>query len=194
MFDVVITNPPFGAKIPVVGKELLSSYQLGHYWQNNENNWNLTDQVRDKQPPQILFIEKCMNLLKDGGRMAIVLPEGIFGNPSDRYVWEYLNKISDIFGIVSLNQEVFNQALYKDISIIFKKSKQIKEKIFMSICKDIGHNKNGKTLYKTDTAGEFILNKEGSKSFPTIYRNYKLFLKHLNNGKVSRLARFSIRK
>ena len=122
MFDVVITNPPFGAKIPVVGKELLSSYQLGHYWQNNENNWNLTDQVRDKQPPQILFIEKCMNLLKDGGRMAIVLPEGIFGNPSDRYVWEYLNKISDIFGIVSLNQEAFQPSTHTKTSVLFLKS------------------------------------------------------------------------
>ena len=56
-FDVVLTNPPFGAKIPVVGRELLSQYQLGHMWENGEK-WLQTKKLLDKQSPQVLFIER----------------------------------------------------------------------------------------------------------------------------------------
>lgn len=186
-FDVVITNPPFGAKIPIMGKNLLSSYQLGHYWKNEEEGWVVTKEVREKQPPQILFIEKCMNLLKEGGRMGIVLPEGIFGNPSDRYIWEYLNKISDIFGVISLNQEAFQPSTHTKTSVLFlKKIKPTNQKIFMAVCKNIGHNKNGKTLYKTDSAGDFILNRDGEKiladDLPAITDS---FLRFINKEKIT---------
>lgn len=187
-FDVVITNPPFGAKIPIIGKNLLSSYQLGHYWKNEKEDWLVTKEVREKQPPQILFIEKCMNLLKEGGRMGIVLPEGIFGNPSDRYIWEYLNKISDIFGVISLNQEAFQPSTHTKTSVLFlKKIKPTNQKIFMAVCKNIGHNKNGKTLYKTDSAGDFILNRDGEKiisdDLPAITDS---FLRFKNKEKITR--------
>jgi type I restriction enzyme M protein len=81
-FDVILTNPPFGAKIPVVGKELLRQYALGHRWIEKNDAWQRTTELLDKQPPQILFIERCLQLLKPGGRAGIVLPEGVFGNPS----------------------------------------------------------------------------------------------------------------
>lgn len=85
-FDLILTNPPFGAKIPVVGNDLLKQYELGHQWVYKNNKWYLTKEIREKQPPQILFIERIIQLLKEGGRAGIVLPEGIFGNPSERYM------------------------------------------------------------------------------------------------------------
>ncbi len=185
-YDVVITNPPFGAKIPIVGEEILTSYQLGHYWKQKKDGWEILNKVRDKQPPQILFIEKCLNLLKEGGRMGIVLPEGIFGNPSDRYIWEYLNSVSDIFGIVSLNQETFQPSTHTKTSVLFLRKRNVsKKKIFMSICKEIGHNKNGKTIYKKDLGGNLILDNKGKEiiadDLPDITNK---FLKFNNNNKI----------
>ncbi|MCI0478608.1 MAG: SAM-dependent methyltransferase, partial [Anaerolineales bacterium] len=106
-FDLILTNPPFGAKIPVVGKELLRQYALGHHWIEKNDVWQRTTELLDKQPPQILFIERCLQLLKPGGRAGIVLPEGVFGNPSDRYIWEYVRQNAAVLAIVSLPPETF---------------------------------------------------------------------------------------
>jgi len=72
--------------------------------------WLQTNKLLDKQPPQVLFIERCLQLLREGGRLGIVLPEGIFGNPSDRYIWEYISSVASVIGVVSLSQETFSQA------------------------------------------------------------------------------------
>ncbi len=149
-FDVVLTNPPFGAKIPVIGKELLSQYQLGHKWKNG-NKWIQTNKLLDKQSPQVLFIERCLQLLRDGGRLGIVLPEGIFGNPSDRYIWEYISSVASITGVVSLPQETFQPSTHTKTSVLFlKKTTERPKSIFMAMAKSVGHNKNGKPIYKID--------------------------------------------
>ncbi len=102
-FDVVLTNPPFGSKIPITSKSLLQQYELGFKWKLNKKTgkWERTNEVLDKQVPQILFIERCLQLLKPGGRMAIVLPDGILSNPTDRYILEYIFKNAKILAIVS---------------------------------------------------------------------------------------------
>ncbi|KKL69411.1 hypothetical protein LCGC14_2115200, partial [marine sediment metagenome] len=101
-FDFIFTNPPFGVKIPISNKDLLAEYELGHAWKNINGNWIKKKNLVKKLPPQILFIERCVQLLKDGGKLGIILPEGIYGNPSDRYIWEYLISKGRILGIVSL--------------------------------------------------------------------------------------------
>ncbi len=180
-FDCILTNPPFGAKIPVVGNDLLRQYELGFYWNNDGEKWNLTKNIRDKQPPQTLFIERIIQLLKDGGRAGIVLPEGIFGNPSDRYIWEFIRKYTSIIGIVSLSQETFQPSTHTKTSIVFlEKKTEKRQKIFMAIAKAIGHNKNGKEVYKINKDGSFILDKNYNKILdddtPEIAENFKKFL------------------
>lgn len=180
-FDLILTNPPFGAKIPVVGANLLRQYELGYYWKNGASNWNLTNKLREKQPPQILFIERIIQLLKEGGRAGIVLPEGIFGNPSDRYIWEYIRKYASILGIVSLSQETFQPSTHTKTSVVFlEKKKQNRQKIFMAIANAIGHDKNGKEIFKIDKDGSTIYDKKGNKILddetPEIAQNFKQFL------------------
>jgi type I restriction enzyme M protein len=163
-FDVILTNPPFGAKIPVVGDDLLQQFELGHRWKKQKGSWLLTTELRDKQPPQILFIERIIQLLKEGGRAGIVLPEGIFGNPSDRYVWEYIRKYASVIGVVSLAQEAFQPSTHTKTSVLFlEKKKNMQKSIFMAAALKIGHNKNGKEIYKLNEAGGFILDKQGEK-------------------------------
>lgn len=183
-FDVVLTNPPFGAKIPVVGKELLGQYKLGHQWQNNDDQWMETAILYDKQPPQILFIERCIQLLRENGRLGIVLPEGIYGNPSDKYIWEFVSRGCSVLGVVSLSQETFQPSTHTKTTVLFLKKTAKKPKaIFMAIAHNIGHNKNGKPTYRMENSGILIYDQNGQKiiddDLPAITSN---FIGHLKGN------------
>jgi type I restriction enzyme M protein len=159
-FDYIITNPPFGVKIPINNKEILKKYQLGYVWKNIDGKWEMQDKLIKQQAPQVLFIERCVQLLNDGGKLGIVLPEGIFGNPTDRYIWEYLTSNGRILGIISLDQNTFQPYTCNKTSILFfEKSKDIPKDylIDFAIVENVGHDKDGKILYK--------LNKDGSRKF-----------------------------
>ena len=157
-FDYIFTNPPFGVKIPINNKEILRDYQLGHVWKNIGGRWETQNKLLKQQAPQILFIERCIQLLNDGGKLGIVLPEGIFGNPTDRYIWEYLTSNGKILAVVSLDQNTFQPYTCNKTSILFfQKLNNIPEDyiIDFAIVENVGHDKDGKILYK--------LNKDGSK-------------------------------
>ena len=182
-FDLILTNPPFGAKIPVIGNDLLRQYELGHVWARQKEEWFLTTQLRDKQPPQILFIERIIQLLKDGGRAGIVLPEGVFGNPSDRYIWEYIKKYASVIGVVSLSQETFQPSTHTKTSVVFLEKKlQSRKDVFFAIAKSIGHNKNGKETYKMNSKGQYILDQNGKQIIddetPDIAKTFNQFLQN----------------
>ena len=78
-FNVIVTNPPFGSKIPVKDKNVLEQFELAHIWDNDKanNKWTMTERLQSSVPPEILFIERCTQLLVPGGRMGIVLPDSI---------------------------------------------------------------------------------------------------------------------
>ena len=165
-FDYIFTNPPFGVKIPLNDKEILKEYDLGHVWKDvSGNKWEMQNKLIKQQPPQVLFIERCVQLLKDGGKLGIVLPEGIFGNPSDSYIWEYLESNGRILGIISLDQNTFQPYTCNKASILFfqKLSKIPRDyKIDFAIVDNVGHNKDGKVLYKLNKDGSRKLDKEGN--------------------------------
>ena len=191
-FDVILTNPPFGAKIPIIGEALLEQYELGHIWKKDKKGtWQIGKNIlRDKQPPQILFIERIVQFLKKGGRAGIVLPDGIFGNPSDSYIWEYLKKNISITAIISLSQETFQPSTHTKTSILFlEKKKEQRENIFMAVAEHVGHDKNGKEIYKND----HVLNKIIDDDLPEIAYNFKLFLdgKYEGNSKLGFVVKFS---
>ncbi len=163
-FDYIFTNPPFGAKIPINSKDILKNYQLGHIWKNNNGQWEIQSKLAKQQPPQVLFIERCVQLLKDGGRLGIVLPEGIFGNPSDRYIWQYLNSNGRVLGIISLDQNTFQPYTCNKTSILFfQKMNHIPKdyKIDFAIVDFVGHDKDGKVLYKLKKNGTKELDHQG---------------------------------
>jgi type I restriction enzyme M protein len=60
---------------------------LGHKWrfEKKTDKWK-KEKLKDQEAPQILFIERSLQFLKEGGRMAIVLPDGVFGNESAEYI------------------------------------------------------------------------------------------------------------
>ena len=183
-FDVVLTNPPFGARIPIENRKILRNYELGHRWNKTKHGeWENTGSV-SKQVPQILFIERCLQLLKSGGRMAIVLPDGIFGNPSDRYIVQYVLREAKILAIISLPPEAFLPSTHTKTSILFLEKKNQRDKtedytLFMAMANKVGHDKNGKTTYEMNGKGEYIVDENGNKivddDLPNITERYRLF-------------------
>lgn len=197
-FDVVLTNPPFGARIFIEDEHLLRNYHLGHRWMRASGRWQMTNRV-SKQVPQILFLERCWQLLRPGGRMAIVLPDGVFGNPSDRYVWEFIRKRARILAIVSLPAETFLPSTHTKTSVLFleKTTPTGDYEFFMAIANRVGHDKNGKVLYKMDPSGRYILDHAGNRvvddDLPAISSNYKTWIRGGRIEQKSHLG-FTIRQ
>lgn len=155
-FDVLLTNPPFGSKIPVRGEEKLKQFDLAYKWKKDKKTgeWE-RGKLRDKEAPQILFIERCLQLLKDGGRMAMVLPDGIYGNESLSYIRNWLLNRGRIVGIVDVPLETFmpNTSTKTTIMILQKLpfNKIPKDyPVFMAVAETCGHDRRGKELSGDD--------------------------------------------
>lgn len=148
-FDVVVTNPPYGKKLAIDSEALLEGYDLGHAWKE-ENGTFVKGKRLDKQPPQILFIERCLDLLKDGGRMGIVLLESTFGMPKYRYVVDYMEKRANIRAIVTLPEDLFQPFTHaKTCVVILEKTKNpVPHDIFMCDVKWCGHDSRGNPTYR----------------------------------------------
>jgi type I restriction enzyme M protein len=173
-FDVLLTNPPFGAKIPVKGEEILSQYELGFKWKFNKETkeWERTNKLQDAQPPQILFIERCLQLLKPGGRMAIVLPDGVLGNVTDGYIRKFILDKAKILAIVDMPLETFQPSTSTKTSLLFLQKKKEGEEvdnypIFMAVAEKCGHTRRGKPIPQDD--------------FPKIAEEYRKFREKYNS-------------
>lgn len=152
-FDVVLTNPPFGKKLKIDETEILSLYDLGRKWKKNESGvFEKTDLLFDSQPPQILFIEKCLNLLKDKGRMCFISPESIFCNPSHKYIVQYIKERAKISAIISMPEELFQPYTHAKTCVVYlKKGKSSpSDKIFMGIARYCGHDSRGNETSRDD--------------------------------------------
>lgn len=106
--------------------------------------------LQDKVPPQILFVERCLELLKDGGKMAIVLPDGILSNPSQGYIMQYLLENSEIIGVIDLPMNTFLPYTPTKTHVLFvKKTKEPRDSydFFMSYAKTCGHDKQSHEIY-----------------------------------------------
>ena len=148
-FDIVVTNPPFGRKLKIDDTEVLSSYQLGHKWTKNRraNKYETSSTVLTGQPPQILFVERCLDLLKDGGRLGIIVPESMICNPSHRYIVQHIKSVARIKVVISLPEELFQPYTHaKTCAVIIEKSPPDPaedHEIFMAIAKWCGHDSRG---------------------------------------------------
>jgi len=143
-FDVILTNPPFGSKIKVE-KDIIKNYDLGHKWNRTKDGFSKVISIKQNTPPQVLFVERCLNLLKDGGRLGIVLPESMLCNPSHEYIVNYIRKKTTILAIISMPEDLFQPFTHaKTCVVILRKEKQEEDyDIFMSIVKWCGHDSRG---------------------------------------------------
>lgn len=171
-FDVIVTNPPFGSKIPIKDEPVLKQFELAHIWENNKKTgiWTKTDRLQSSVPPEILFIERCTQFLVPGGRMGIVLPDSILGAPGLGYIREWLIKNHKIIASIDLHADTFQPRNGTQTSVLFLQKKTAEEKdreeksgqmadynIFMAMADKIGHDKRGNPIFKRDNEGNEIL-------------------------------------
>jgi len=170
-FDVIATNPPFGTKLPIKDRETLSQYKLGHVWQKTPNGgWEESDQLQTSVPPEILFIERCWQFLRPGGRMAIVLPDAILGAPGLAPVRSWMITHCRLVASIDLHPDTFQPRNGTQTSVLILQRKSEREinqeaiqrnirdyEIFMAEVGAIGHDKRGNKVYRRNEDGEEIL-------------------------------------
>ena len=147
-FSVLLTNPPFGSKIPVRGEDKLKQYDLAYKWKKNKHGVWEKGKLKEKESPQVLFIERDVQLLANYGRMAIVLPDGVFGNDTFGYIRHWLKEQGRILAIIDIPVETFQPNTSTKTSVlVFQKlpKEEIPEDydIFMAIASTCGHDRRG---------------------------------------------------
>jgi len=158
-FDVILTNPPFGSKGKVEDQGILRSYLLARRWCNTKDGgWEATRNVLAGQSPEILFIEKCLKLLRPGGRMAIVLPEGLLQNVSNSHIRYWIRSQAKVLGVVSIPQEAFVPygTGIKTSLLLLQKLPSVAEKVFMAQIQKMGYDVKGQPVYRRDEQGKLL--------------------------------------
>lgn len=170
--DVVMTNPPFGSDIPITDPNILKRFDLAHIWERTEDGaFKNSGRLQGSVSPEVLFIERCLEWLQPGGRMGIVLPDGILGNPGDEYIRWWILRHSWVLASIDLPVEVFIVEANVNIltSLIFLKKKTQREiqaddlgaakdySVFMAVAEKVGFDRRGNTLYERSPDGEEIL-------------------------------------
>lgn len=110
-FDVILTNPPFAGEIK--DRKLLGNYTLAK---------NALRRAKDKEPKEerdVLFIERIIDMLRPGGRAAIVLPQGKFNNSSLAFIREYILHRAKLLAVVGLHQNTFKPHTGQKTSVMF---------------------------------------------------------------------------
>jgi len=187
-FDVILTNPPFGSRIEKSlritetdkynDQERIAKYRQRYGQAYDDALKQITDHMYEpllnlyetgkmSSLTEVLFIERCLNLLKPGGRMGIVLPEGVLNNTNLQKIRDFVESKAKILLIVSIPQDVFiaSGATVKPSLLFFKKFTQKEAQEYENISK-----KATKTVYDTYSSEmetiESCLNKKG-KDAPT---------------------------
>jgi type I restriction enzyme M protein len=169
--DVIMTNPPFGSDIPVTEKTILEQYELARRWERQGDGFVMTQAIKPAVSPEVLFIERCIQWLKPGGRVGIVLPDGILGNPGDEYIRYWILRHCWVLASIDLPVESFiveaNVNILTSLLFLKKKTKQeiqaedLGKKqdypVFMAVAEKVGFDRRGSTLYKRHPDGEEIL-------------------------------------
>ena len=154
-FDLLLANPPFAGDIKE--SPLLHQYELA--FKNGK--------VKSKIGRDILFIERNLDFLKPGGRMAIVLPQGRFNNTSDKYIREFISEHARILAVVGLHGNTFKPHTGTKTSILFVQKwdaelcpKVENYPIFFAVSEKSGKDNSGNYVYKNEH-GERKLDKYG---------------------------------
>ncbi len=175
-----MTNPPFGSDIPITDPLILDKYRDGvaRSWRkNDEKKWIPGDGRMNTVAPEILFIQRAVEWIREGGRMGIVLPDGILGNPGDEPIRRWILENCWVLASVDLPVETFiveaNVNIQTSLLMLKKKTKEerIAESmhgsmdypVFMAVAEKVGFDRRGNTLFERSPDGEIKLMEQEEK-------------------------------
>ena len=156
-FDIIMANPPFAGDVKET--RILGKYELGK---------NSQGKMQNKVGRDILFIERNLDFLKPGGRMAIVLPQGRFNNSSDKYIRDFIAERCRILAVVGLHVNTFKPHTGTKTSVLFVQKwddelcpKKEDYPIFFATQQKKGKNNSGDKIYVKLSDGSNILDSHG---------------------------------
>ncbi len=163
-YDIVLTNPPFGSKGRIEDPAVLKSFELAHRWIKRNSSWVKTSTLLPGQTPDVLFLERCVRLLKPGGRMGIVLPDGLLQNISMGYVRAWLVQRVNVLGVVSVPQEAFvpyGTGIKTSVLFVSRKPSDVNRVTFMARLRNLGYDVKGNAVHRKDGRGRVLSSPEG---------------------------------
>lgn len=186
-FDVLLANPPFGKDIKVTGDDKLKQYELAYKWKTEDGKFVKTNVLKKEEAIQIIYIERCLSLLSDGGRMGLIIPETYFHAPSTKYILQFLLKGNNVMWLVDLPHNTFrphNNA--KCVVIVLQKGRQQQDMINMAVAEQMGHDHQGKEMFRW--------NSETKKVDTTkLWDDIPLILDEIKNNRLDKYC-FSVDK
>lgn len=145
-FDLIMTNPPFGSDLPAEALAQLGPFEIGHG-------------RKGTLPLEVLGLERCIQLLRPGGRLAIVLPDSVLSNRGINYVRDWLWSRIRVRGVISLPIETFTPfgANIKTSVLVARKLEHGEEAggdypVFMAEIANVGHDASGRSVRGSELA------------------------------------------
>jgi type I restriction enzyme M protein len=170
--DVLMTNPPFGSEIPITDPAILSSHDLARRWKRNDDRGIVPESgLQHAVAPEVLFIERSVKWLREGGRMGIVLPNGILGNPGDEHIRRWILRHCWVLACVEVPVEAFiveaNVGILTSLLVLKKKTEEeinaedlgkgVDYPVFMAVAEKAGVDRRGNPLYKHTPDGNEVV-------------------------------------
>ena len=158
--DLILTNPPFGKSVK--NKDILLDYQFGHEVKVFKTKGRPPEKrPKNSQDSEVLFIEHYLRVLKPGGKLLIVLPDGVLSNATAKPVRDYIRENALIKAVISLPSETFaSTGTTIPTNVVYlqkKKPDDVQGDIFMARADHVGRRANGDPLKENDLP--FILEK-----------------------------------
>lgn len=163
MFHVVMTNPPFAGEI--TQPEVLGGYDLAY-----KGDPQVYKRV-NKLERDVLFIERCLRFLRPGGRMAIVLPQGIFNNTTEQFIRDYVMQQARLLAVVGLHGNMFKPFTGTKTSVMFLQKWESEEqkaqagdyRIFFATSQRPGKDNSGEYIWLDKQTGQRVRDTTGKK-------------------------------
>ena len=165
LFDIVVTNPPFGGKVQIDDPHILSRYEL---------SGSETKDTRNRMPAEQLFVEGALKYVKRGGYLAIVLPRSILNNPGLEFIRRWLLWNTRLVASIDLPKETFAegggvpnpsvliaQRLTREEVKLARASVLDEYEVFMALPKTVGRDKRGNAVYLRTPEGHIVLGESG---------------------------------
>ena len=158
-FDVILTNPPFGANIQAGTIETLRNYLLAYKFKKSKDNlFYQSCDINESIPPQVVFMEKCIRLVRPGGLIGIVVPESMISSKKYSFVVDFIMRTCRIYAVVGMPDDLFKTSgkggthTKTCLMVLEKKTDSLTEPypIFMAEAKWCGHDSRGKEIPNDD--------------------------------------------
>ena len=154
-YDVILTNPPFGARIVAASEAVRERFELARKWSADGDQFTKTAALQPNVPPQVLFLERCLQLVRPGGRIGMVVPESMLSGGGYGYVRQFLLGRARVDAVVGMPESLFKTSgkggtHTKTALLVLTSGEHEERRVFMAEAKWCGHDSRGNPIPHDD--------------------------------------------